>query len=154
MYLSIYAMSDQGQGTSGAWSMLACPSNLVEPSSAVTLSSHFPLPLDFNYCRSFQPHACCHTLTHNTFSLMNWILDTFHIQHCVLCYRQEPFGLQLYLSPLSLSLHSIHCITADSDHINTQHLALLKGRQIGPSFPLCLCAFLGNHGPLSLLFPP
>ena len=36
--------------------------------------------------------------------------------------------------------------------INTWHVASLKGRQIGPSFPLHLCAFPGNCGPFSLSF--
>ena len=67
--------------------------------------------------------------------------------------RLFPWTWTFPFPPLPISYCVAYIVTlSDSNCINTLHLALPKGIQIGPLFPLHLCAFPGHHGPFSLSF--
>ena len=88
----------------------------------------------------------CRALTHNTLPVFN--LNTGRSSHTTLC-ALSPAGT-LWTSPLpfpSLSLCSVHCITADSDSYKYPVLASPKGRQIGPHFPFVFVCFQATVAP-------
>ena len=114
---------------------------ILDPSLSLLASLLLPLPSDFDYHHSFQPHACCRTLTHNTLTSFNLNTRSFsHMTLCTLLPAGHFFQLRLYLSP-PLSLHSIHYIAADSDHINTLHWPCQKAGKLAHCSPFICVHF-------------
>ena len=137
---------------------------LVSVFSIVALFFSFPLPplpSDFDFRRSFRPRARRRALTSHPFAAFN--LDTgllLHTTPCGLSAAGQSFRLLALFSPISLCLHSVHCIAMDSDlDYRYPRLALLKGKQPRPTFSHFVCVrfratvahFFSLH--LSLHFP-